>query len=76
VLHELRTEIDGQHPVSELRTLLEAVWAGKCDLAVGSRFATPGGNGFSRERYESSTARRLGMAGTLITAEVFRRRRR
>jgi hypothetical protein len=60
VLHELRTEIDGQHPVSELRTLLEAVWAGKCDLAVGSRFATPGGNGFSRERYESSTARRLG----------------
>jgi hypothetical protein len=55
-----RVDADGQHPVSELRTLLEAVRAGKCDVAVGSRFATPGGNGFSRERYESSTARRLG----------------
>ena len=55
-----RVDADGQHPVSELRTLLEAVRTGKCDVAVGSRFATPGGNGFSRERYESSNARRLG----------------
>lgn len=55
-----RVDADGQHPVSELRTLLEAVREGKCDVAVGSRFATAGGNGFSRERYESSKARRLG----------------
>jgi glycosyltransferase involved in cell wall biosynthesis len=55
-----RVDADGQHPVSELRTLLEAVRTGKCDVAVGSRFATPGGNGFSRERYESSPARRFG----------------
>ena len=55
-----RVDADGQHPVSELRTLLEAVRAGKCDVAVGSRFATPGGNGFSRERYDSSPARRFG----------------
>jgi len=55
-----RVDADGQHPVSELRTLFAALRAGKCDVAVGSRFATPGGNGFSRERYESSPARRFG----------------
>ena len=55
-----RVDADGQHPVGELRALLDAVRAGKCDVAVGSRFATPGGNGFSRERYESSPARRFG----------------
>jgi glycosyltransferase involved in cell wall biosynthesis len=55
-----RVDADGQHPVSELRNLLELVRSGQCDVAVGSRFATVGGNGFSRDRYESSTARRLG----------------
>jgi glycosyltransferase involved in cell wall biosynthesis len=55
-----RVDADGQHPVAELRKLLELVRSGQCDVAVGSRFATPGGNGFSRERYESSPARRLG----------------
>jgi glycosyltransferase involved in cell wall biosynthesis len=55
-----RVDADGQHPVSELRRLLEVVASGSADVAVGSRFATPGGNGFSRERYESSAARRLG----------------
>lgn len=55
-----RVDADGQHPVDELRRLLEVVRAGAADVAVGSRFATPGGNGFSRERYESSAARRLG----------------
>src|SRR5215218_4017192 len=55
-----RVDADGQHPVAELRNLLELVRSGKCDVAVGSRFATPSGNGFSRERYESSPARRLG----------------
>jgi hypothetical protein len=55
-----RVDADGQHPVAELRKLLELVRSGQCDVAVGSRFATSSGNGFSRERYESSPARRLG----------------
>ena len=55
-----RVDADGQHPVAELRSLLEVVRSGKCDVAVGSRYATPGGNGFSRERYETSPVRRLG----------------
>jgi glycosyltransferase involved in cell wall biosynthesis len=55
-----RVDADGQHPVAELRRLLDVVRSGSADVAVGSRFATPGGNGFSRERYESSAARRLG----------------
>jgi glycosyltransferase involved in cell wall biosynthesis len=55
-----RVDADGQHPVKELEVLLEAVRSGKCDVAVGSRYATAGGNGFSRERYRTSPARRLG----------------
>jgi glycosyltransferase involved in cell wall biosynthesis len=55
-----RVDADGQHPVAELGKLLELVRSGTCDVAVGSRFATAGGNGFSRERYTSSPARRLG----------------
>ena len=54
-----RVDADGQHPVVELRNLLELVRSDQCDVAVGSRFATAT-NGFSRERYESSAARRLG----------------
>ena len=55
-----RVDADGQHPVAELRALLELVRSGRCDVAVGSRYATAGGNGFSRERYTTSPARRLG----------------
>jgi glycosyltransferase involved in cell wall biosynthesis len=55
-----RVDADGQHPVDELRKLLEIVRSRKCDVAVGSRYAAVGGNGFSRERYETSPARRLG----------------
>jgi len=55
-----RVDGDGQHPVAELGKLLELVRSGRCDVAVGSRFATAGGNGFSRERYTTSRARRLG----------------
>jgi len=55
-----RVDADGQHPVTELRTLLELVREDDCDVAVGSRFAVEDGGGFSRERYESSPARRLG----------------
>jgi glycosyltransferase involved in cell wall biosynthesis len=55
-----RVDADGQHPVAELRNLFEIVRSGKCDVAVGSRYATASGNGFSRERYETSPARRFG----------------
>jgi glycosyltransferase involved in cell wall biosynthesis len=55
-----RVDADGQHPVAELRGLLELVRSGKCDVAVGSRYATASGSGFSRERYTTSPARRLG----------------
>jgi glycosyltransferase involved in cell wall biosynthesis len=55
-----RVDADGQHPVNELEKLLDLVRSGKCDVAVGSRFATASGNGFSRERYRSSLPRRLG----------------
>jgi glycosyltransferase involved in cell wall biosynthesis len=55
-----RVDADGQHPVTELRRLLELVRSGSADVAVGSRFATPGDNGFSRERYDTGAVRRLG----------------
>ena len=55
-----RVDADGQHPVEELGRLLELVRSGRCDVAVGSRFATASGNGFSRERYVSSRSRRFG----------------
>src|SRR6186997_1142732 len=55
-----RVDADGQHPVPELRTLLGLVREGDCDVAVGSRFAVEESGEFSRERYESSPARRLG----------------
>jgi glycosyltransferase involved in cell wall biosynthesis len=55
-----RVDADGQHPVPELRTLLGLVREDECDVAVGSRFAMEESGGFSRERYESSPARRLG----------------
>lgn len=53
-----RVDADGQHPVDELRRLLELVRAGKADVAVGSRFAT--GEGYADERYEPTAARKLG----------------
>ena len=65
-----RVDADGQHPVTELRALLELVRSGEYDVAVGSRFAAEGGNGFSRERYESSPARRLGTGVLRRSIEV------
>lgn len=53
-----RVDADGQHPVAELRRLLELVSSGACDVAVGSRFASD--DGFTRARYETTPARRLG----------------
>lgn len=55
-----RVDGDGQHPVPELRRLLERVRAGACDVAVGSRFAS--GDGYAAYRYEPSGPRRFGTA--------------
>jgi glycosyltransferase involved in cell wall biosynthesis len=54
-----RVDADGQHPVVELRRLLEAVTSGECDVAVGSRFAVD--EDHADERYRPSPARRLGI---------------
>lgn len=55
-----RVDADGQHPVHELRRLLERVQSGACDVAVGSRFAS--GDGYEPHRYRSSGARWFGTA--------------
>jgi glycosyltransferase involved in cell wall biosynthesis len=55
-----RVDADGQHPPAELRRLLELVRAGKCDVAVGSRFVS--GDGYAAYRYKPSSARRFGTA--------------
>ncbi len=55
-----RVDGDGQHPVAELRRLLDRVRSGVCDIAVGSRFAS--GDGYDPYRYAPSGARRLGTA--------------
>jgi glycosyltransferase involved in cell wall biosynthesis len=68
-----RVDADGQHPVSELRRLLEQVRAGDCDVAVGSRFV--GGDGYPAYRYKPSGARRFGTA-LLRRALSLRLRRR
>ena len=55
-----RVDADGQHPVAELRRLLERVQRDDCDVAVGSRFAS--GDGFEPYRYRPSGPRRFGTA--------------
>jgi glycosyltransferase involved in cell wall biosynthesis len=55
-----RIDADGQHPVAELRRLLDLVRSGACDVAVGSRFAA--GDGYEPYRYESTGARSFGTA--------------
>lgn len=54
-----RVDADGQHPVDELRRLLDLVRSGECDVAVGSRFAA--GEGYEAERYAPSRSRRFGI---------------
>jgi glycosyltransferase involved in cell wall biosynthesis len=54
-----RVDADGQHPVDELVRLLDLVRSDRCDVAVGSRFAS--GEGYDAERYEPSPARRFGI---------------
>jgi glycosyltransferase involved in cell wall biosynthesis len=55
-----RVDGDGQHPASELARLLDEVRAGRCDVAVGSRFAAGGGH--EDQRFRLRGARRLGTA--------------
>ena len=54
-----RVDADGQHPVDELRRLLDLVRADLCDVAVGSRFAE--GEGYEADRYAPSRTRRFGI---------------
>lgn len=53
-----RVDADGQHPVHELRRLLELVRSGQADVAVGSRFVS--GVGYEPYRYEPEGIRKLG----------------
>jgi glycosyltransferase involved in cell wall biosynthesis len=55
-----RVDADGQHPARELARLLALVREDRCDVAVGSRFAS--GDGYAPYRYLPSPARRLGTA--------------
>ena len=55
-----RVDADGQHPVLELRRLLELVRADACDVAIGSRFVS--GHGYAPYRYAPSGTRRFGTA--------------
>lgn len=55
-----RVDADGQHPVAELKLLLDRVSSGECDVAVGSRFASD--DRLPPYRYESSGPRRFGTA--------------
>ncbi len=65
-----RVDADGQHPAGELRRLVEEVRAGRCDVAVGSRYLE--GDEHEPGRYSIEGPRRLGTAlvrramGTLL----------
>lgn len=54
-----RVDADGQHPVEELRRLLELVQSGSCDVAIRSRFAVD--DDYADERYRPSASRRFGI---------------
>jgi hypothetical protein len=55
-----RLDADGQHPARELTRLLALVRAGRCDVAVGSRFVS--GDGYEPYRYRPNRVRRVGTA--------------
>ena len=54
-----RVDADGQHPVAELARLIALVREGRCDVAVGSRYAS--GDGYEPYRYRPSGTRAFGM---------------
>ena len=55
-----RVDADGQHPVPELRRLLDRVRSGVCDVAFGSRFVSD--DEYPAYRYRPTAPRRLGTA--------------
>jgi glycosyltransferase involved in cell wall biosynthesis len=55
-----RIDADGQHPAHELRRVLERVWAGECDVAVGCRFVADADH--AAHRYKPTPERALGTA--------------
>jgi glycosyltransferase involved in cell wall biosynthesis len=55
-----RVDADGQHPAAELRRLVAEVRAGRCDVAIGSRYLAS--EGHEADRYRLEGARRLGTA--------------
>jgi glycosyltransferase involved in cell wall biosynthesis len=55
-----RLDGDGQHPPAELARLVREVREGRCDVAVGSRFAS--NDDYRPYRYRLDGARRLGTA--------------
>jgi hypothetical protein len=67
-----RVDADGQHPVSELRRLVEEVRAGRCDVAVGSRYLS--GVDHAPYRYRLEGPRRFGTAITRRAMRVVLRR--
>ncbi len=67
-----RVDADGQHPVAELRRLVEEVQAGRCDVAVGSRYLS--GDDHAPYRYRLEGSRRFGTAvARRATGAVLRR---
>jgi glycosyltransferase involved in cell wall biosynthesis len=59
---------DGQHDARELELLLEPIFAGRADLAIGTRFA-------GRRSYRAPLARRIGIGlfATLVSLRVRQR---
>jgi hypothetical protein len=57
-----RLDGDGQHPAAELARLLADVRAGRCDVAVGSRFAPREDGDADADPYRLHGARRVGTA--------------
>ncbi len=55
-----RVDADGQHPAAELRRLIDEVRAGRCDVAVGSRYLS--GADHEPYRYRLEGGRRFGTA--------------
>jgi glycosyltransferase involved in cell wall biosynthesis len=67
-----RVDADGQHPVAELRRLVEEVRAGRCDVAVGSRYLS--GVDHAPYRYRLEGPRRFGTAVTRRAMRIVLRR--
>jgi hypothetical protein len=67
-----RVDADGQHPVTELRRLVDEVRAGRCDVVVGSRYLS--GADHAPYRYRLEGPRRFGTAVTRSAMRVVLRR--